>query len=82
MYKLKNLPLTPVETLEKARSMALENGLHHVYIGNVPGHSAENTYCPKCEKVVIDRKGYSLHEFNLNDGECRFCGKSIPGVWK
>ncbi len=82
MYKLKNLPLTPVETLEEARATALANGLHHVYIGNVPAHPGENTYCPGCGKVLIDRKGYSLREFNLDDGRCRFCGTSVPGVWQ
>jgi pyruvate formate lyase activating enzyme len=81
-YKLKNLPLTPLETLERARETALEVGLHYVYIGNVPGHSAENTFCPGCGKVLVDRTGYSLREFNLQDGRCRFCGKPVPGVWE
>jgi pyruvate formate lyase activating enzyme len=82
MYKLKNLPLTPLETLEEARDTALGIGLRHVYIGNVPGHSAENTYCSACGKVLVDRRGYVLRELNVDDGRCRFCGESAPGVWK
>jgi len=81
LYKLKNLPPTPVETLERARETALEAGLKFVYLGNVPGHPGENTYCPKCGRVVIGRAGYSLTEMNLKSGHCRFCGREIPGVW-
>ena len=53
-YQLTNLPATPVSTLEKARNIALKAGMNYVYIGNVPGTSAENTYCPKCGKAVIE----------------------------
>ena len=48
LYKLKSLPPTPVSTLERARNRALQEGLHFVYIGNVPGHPGEHTDCPKC----------------------------------
>ena len=82
MYKLKNLPPTPVETLEKARQVALKAGLKFVYIGNVPGHPAENTYCPHCGKVLIERVGYGILANNLHQGRCRFCGRKIPGIWK
>jgi pyruvate formate lyase activating enzyme len=80
-YKLKSLPPTPVTTLEKARQKALEVGLKFVYVGNVPGHPGENTYCPRCKKVLIRRVGYSILENNLIEGKCRFCQRSIPGVW-
>jgi pyruvate formate lyase activating enzyme len=82
MYKMLHLPPTPVKTLEKARKIALECGLKYVYIGNVPGHPAENTYCPKCGKVVINRSGYSILEVNLNKGKCKFCGEKIAGRWE
>ncbi len=82
MYKLKNLPPTPVETLEKARQIALSCGLKYVYIGNVPGHTAENTYCPKCGKLLLERKGYKVLENNIVHGTCRFCGEKIPGIWE
>lgn len=82
MYKLKNLPPTPVKTLELARNIAMEVGLNYVYIGNVPGHPGENTYCPGCGRAVIKRKGYIITENNLKDGKCGFCGRKIEGVWK
>jgi pyruvate formate lyase activating enzyme len=82
MYKLAALHPTPLDTLERARQIALDCGLHYVYIGNVGGHSAENTYCPKCKKIVIRRSGYSILENNLKDGRCKFCGQKIAGVWQ
>ena len=81
-YKLKNLPPTPVKTLELARDIAMEVGLQYVYVGNVPGHSGENTYCPTCGKAVIKRTGYIIEENNLRDGKCGFCGRNIEGVWE
>lgn len=80
-YKLADLEPTPVSTLEAARAAAISSGLQYVYIGNVPGHEAENTYCPKCGKIVIGRAGYSIQENNLNFGKCKFCGYTIAGVW-
>jgi len=80
-YKLKNLSPTPVATLEKAREVAIKVGLEYVYIGNVPGHSAENTYCPQDGELLIQRKGYEILENNVVGGKCKFCGKPIPGVW-
>lgn len=81
MYKLTALSPTPLETLEKARKIALDCGLKYVYIGNVPGHEAENTYCPKCKKIVIRRSGYTILEVNLENGKCKFCGYKIAGTW-
>lgn len=81
-YKIKNLPPTPLKTLEKARDIALENGLHYVYLGNVPNHPGENTYCPSCQKVVIRRVGYRILEVNIKGGKCKFCQHPIAGVWK
>lgn len=81
-YKLTNLPPTPIETLEKARDIAMAQGLRYVYIGNVPGHSGENTYCPNCKNIVVKRYGYEVLELNLKDGRCGFCGWKIPGIWE
>lgn len=81
MYKLKNLALTPDETLTKARDIALNTGLNYVYIGNIPGSPGECTYCPQCKKIVVGRIGYSIKEYNLTNGKCKFCGKEIPGIW-
>jgi pyruvate formate lyase activating enzyme len=81
-YRLKNLSPTPVSTLETARKIALDSGLHFVYIGNVPGHEAENTYCPGCHKLVIRRLGYQILENHLQkNGTCQFCQGKIPGIW-
>ncbi len=81
MYKLKNLYLTPVSTLEKARRVAEKAGLKYVYIGNMPGHSAENTYCPDCRALLIERLGFSIKQNNIVKGKCKFCGRLIPGMW-
>ena len=81
LYKLKSLPPTPVSTLERAREIALSSGLEYVYIGNVPGHAAENTFCPKCKKMIIRRTGYMIGEVHMKEGKCGYCGKPIPGIW-
>lgn len=81
LYKLKSLPPTPVSTLEKAREVALSVGLEYVYIGNVPGHVGENTFCPKCKKMIIQRTGYMVGEINMKNGKCKYCGSPIPGIW-
>ncbi|MDI6841109.1 MAG: AmmeMemoRadiSam system radical SAM enzyme [bacterium] len=82
MYKMQNLPPTPIETLEQARKIAIGVGLKYVYIGNIPSHKAENTYCPNCGKLLIRRIGYYVPENNIINGKCKFCGQKIPGVWK
>jgi pyruvate formate lyase activating enzyme len=81
LYKLRSLPPTPVSTLEKARNTALSSGLEYVYIGNIPGHEGEHTFCPKCKKLLIRRTGYMVGENHLKGGKCEYCGKPIPGIW-
>jgi pyruvate formate lyase activating enzyme len=81
LYKLKTLPPTPVSTLERAREVALSSGLEYVYIGNIPGHLGENTFCPKCKKMIIQRTGFMVGEIHLKGGKCGYCGKPIPGIW-
>lgn len=81
MYLVKNLPPTPVSTLENARKIALEEGIHYVYIGNIPGHEAESTFCPNCKNVVIQRTGYQIRKIDLNQGRCKHCNTPIPGIW-
>jgi len=81
MYKLTQLPPTPVSTLVKAREIAMNAGLKFVYIGNVPGNDASNTYCPGCKEIIIERRGYQIMKKNLSAGKCSNCGESIPGVW-
>lgn len=81
MFKLQNLPPTPVSKLEEAYNIAKDVGLNYVYIGNVPGHQGENTYCPQCKKLIVGRIGYMITENNIKDGKCRFCGRKIAGIW-
>jgi pyruvate formate lyase activating enzyme len=82
MYQLTSINPTPPESLELARRIALESGLIYVYIGNLPGNPAENTYCPKCNKLLIERRGYFIVQNNIEEGRCRYCGEEIDGVWK
>jgi pyruvate formate lyase activating enzyme len=81
-YQMRNLPPTPVATLERARAIALDQGLHYPYVGNVPGHPGNHTYCPSCRKVVIRRESFFLTEMNVKDGKCAFCNRKIAGVWR
>ena len=80
-YKIKNLPPTPIKTLEKARNIAIESGLNFAYTGNVPGHPGESTYCPDCKEVLIKRVGYTILQYSLNGNKCGNCKHPIPGIW-
>lgn len=77
MYKMQDKPSTPVETLEKAFEIAKEEGLKHVYVGNVPGHRGNNTFCPNCDELLISRRGFSVTENNIQNGKCPNCGAKI-----
>ena len=81
-YHLANLPQTPLETLEKSRKIARDAGLRYVYIGNVWGNEGENTYCPKCKKILLKRTGYTIIENNIAGGKCKFCRMKIAGRWQ
>jgi pyruvate formate lyase activating enzyme len=80
-YLLKNLPPTPLQTLERAKAASDAEGLHYVYLGNIPRHPAEKTYCPKCRRVVVDREGFLVNGLHLLKGRCQYCQQPIPGVW-
>ena len=81
-FKLANLPPTPIEKLEEAYKIAKEVGLKYVYLGNVPGYPQENTYCPRCGKLLVSRAGYEVGEINIKDGKCVYCGCKIAGRWE
>jgi len=81
MYKLRNLPPTPVKTLRAAREIALEIGLRYVYVGNVPDADRESTYCPTCGELLIRRHWYTVHEHWAERGVCPNCGQTIAGTW-
>ena len=80
-YRLTNLPPTPVATLERARRIALSEGLAFPYVGNVPGHPGESTSCPGCGAMLIRRVGMATLENRLRKGACPDCARAIPGVW-
>jgi len=80
-YKFSMRSPTPIETLVRAREMAVEEGVKFVYVGNVPGRDYDSTFCPSCGKVVIRRFGYDIVGWNLTeDMRCKFCGEKIPIV--
>jgi pyruvate formate lyase activating enzyme len=80
-YQLANLPSTPVSVLDKAREIAISSGINYVYIGNVPGSNAQNTYCPDCSKIVVERIGFNIIQLNITNGKCNSCNSIIKGVW-
>jgi len=81
-YNMRHLPPTSLNTLEMAREIAMSEGLKYVYVGNVRSKQGENTYCPGCKKLLINRTGYTILQNELKDGCCPDCGKEIYGVWK
>ncbi len=80
MYKLLDLPRTPVATLHRAREIGYDVGLRYVYEGNVPGEAGENTYCHNCGKLLIQRYGYQILENMVKDSACPYCSAKIDGV--
>jgi len=81
MYKLQNLPPTPISTLERCRMVAKDQGIRYPYIGNVPGHRWESTYCHACDRLLVRRSGYFHVVSSIRNGSCPSCGARIPGVW-
>jgi len=82
LYQLTSLPYTPLEILEEAHGIAKDAGINYVYIGNVPNNIAENTFCPKCGNVVLERKGFTILTNNLKESKCKFCGTTIAGRFR
>ena len=82
LYKLTQLPPTPLSTLTKAREIALDSGIKYVYIGNIPGTEAENTFCPGCNKILMKRRGYRILSNHVINGKCEYCSEPIAGVWE
>lgn len=80
-YKLTHLPATPVSTLESACEIAKKRDLRYVYIGNVPGHSRNSTFCPFCHRRVIHRTHFDVLEMEIVKGKCKFCQFSLQGIW-
>jgi len=81
-YKMQHLPPTSAKTLDMAREIALEEGLHYVYIGNILSREGQNTYCPSCKGLLIKRSGYTILQNRLSRGCCPDCSGKIYGVWQ
>ncbi len=80
-YRMLDFPETPVGTLERLHAIAKDEGLRYVYLGNVWGHRLEHTYCPACGAVAVERFGFYLRSWNLDErNRCRACGHPIPIV--
>ena len=79
---LTQLPPTPISTLESAYEIAKRNGLRYTYIGNVPGHIHNSTFCPSCNKRIIHRIHFDILEMNVINGKCTFCNSPIEGRWE
>ena len=74
-YKMLDVPPTPVETVERFVRIGYDEGLYYVYVGNVPGHKYENTYCPNCGALLVERRGFTVLRINLEPGpRCPECG--------
>ncbi len=82
-YRMTDPDNTPASTLLRAIGIGKSAGLHFVYAGNLPGHvqNLENTYCPACGELLIERRGFHVRQIRLRDGACPKCSRGIPGVW-
>lgn len=82
-YKMLEFGATPVETLEKHHAVAKEEGLRYAYIGNVPGHPLEHTYCPECKNIAVQRYGFNIESWNVDSNNCcKNCGSRISIIGK
>jgi len=82
-YKMMEFGMTPIEILEKHHGIAKEVGLRYAYIGNVPGHPLEHTYCPACKYIAVQRYGFSIESWNLDANNCcKNCGYPISIIGK
>jgi pyruvate formate lyase activating enzyme len=81
-YQMENLPPTPASTLDRAHEIAVSEGLHYVYVGNISRPGSENTCCPSCKKLLIERRGYTILQNNIEAGKCPACSAEIAGIWR
>jgi pyruvate formate lyase activating enzyme len=82
-YRMQSTPATPHATLARARTIALRNGLRHVYVGNVRDPQRQATYCPCCGEPAIGRDWHAITSWRISgEGRCASCGTPIPGVFE
>ena len=79
-YKVLDKHRTPESTLERAMKIGKKAGLKYIYKGNVPGHS--DTHCPQCDELLIQRNGFGLEKYALQEGRCPTCGYALEGIWE
>jgi len=79
-HRLLDAPRTPPATLRRARQIAIDEGLHFVYTGNIADEEGSTTYCPQCHAALIVRNGYTVTKDAIKDGRCPSCGAVIPGL--
>lgn len=82
VYKLKNFPITDTKTIFNFLETGKKMGLNYLYGGNINTDDWNNTYCPNCKSVLIERNGYYTKIKNLSHGKCSSCGCVIAGVWE
>jgi pyruvate formate lyase activating enzyme len=80
-FHLSHVPMTSLKALEKIQKIGFDSGLHHVYLGNVPGHPGENSHCSGCGKLLIERKGFQVIKNRILDGRCPDCLTPVHGVF-
>jgi pyruvate formate lyase activating enzyme len=80
-HNFRELPPTPIKTLERCHDIARKAGLSFVSIGNVPGHEANSTFCPQCGKKLIYRRHFAVLTNHVRQGRCPYCSRELPGVW-
>jgi pyruvate formate lyase activating enzyme len=80
-YQMRHLPSTSAQSLERAREIALAEGLHYVYIGNVYSEQGQNTFCPACKGLLIERSGFRIMQNRMDQGRCDQCQHPVKGVW-
>jgi len=80
-YRLSRLEPTPVRVIEEFRRIAMKEGIHYAYTGNIGISAGANTWCHNCGKLLVERKGYLIPVMEIRKGRCRYCGTRIPGVW-
>ena len=81
-YKLSHLQPTDSSILLRAKEIAEASGLNYVYIGNQPDLFGENTHCPQCKHLLVERIGYRVNKNLIFNGKCAFCGEPIAGIWE
>ena len=83
-YKMQDRSDTSTRQIVRAAEIGYEEGLHFVYAGNRPGETGnlENTYCPACHEVLVERTGYTILANHMGQGRCPKCQAEVPGVWR